>query len=79
MLYSKTLLFDQITPITIFKKLEEYFKDELSFLLESAINSEEGNYSFLFIGARERVVFKNDLAVHTDEDGNTHELGSNPF
>lgn len=79
MLHSKTLLFDQITPITIFKKLEEYFSNELSFLLESAINSENGNYSFLFIGARERVVLKNNLAVHTDEDGNTYKIDSNPF
>ena len=69
MLHSKTLLFDQLTPISIFTKLKEYFKDELTFLFESAINSEDGNYSFLFIGALERVILKDDIALHVNEDG----------
>ena len=58
MLYSKKILFDQLTPITIFSKLRSLFGDELTFLFESAINSKEGNFSFLFIGARERVIDK---------------------
>jgi anthranilate synthase component 1 len=68
-LHSKTLLFDQLTPISIFTKLKEYFKDELTFLFESAINSEDGNYSFLFIGALERVILKDDIALHVNENG----------
>ncbi len=79
MLHSKKILFDQLTPITIFSKLKTYFEDELTFLFESAINSEGGNYSFLFIGARERVVLKNGIATHTDETQTTTDLGANPF
>jgi len=78
-LYSKTILFDQLTPITIFRKLQIFFKDELSFLFESAINSEEGNYSFLFIGAREQIIHKNMKSFYIDEEENEKEVDNNPF
>ncbi|KFL34314.1 MULTISPECIES: anthranilate synthase component I family protein [unclassified Sulfurospirillum] len=79
MLSSRKILFDQLTPITIFAKLQDYFQGELCFLFESAINNNDGNFSFLFIGARERVIHQNDLAVHIDEEGISHDLGANPF
>ena len=78
-MYFKTLLFDQLTPITIFKKLQENFKNELSFLFESAINSEEGNFSFLFIGAREEIVHKDLQSFHIDELGDRKKVDGNPF
>ncbi len=79
MLYIKKLLFDQLTPITIYSKLKNYFKNELTFLFESAINSEDGNYSFLFIGAREKITLKDEIALHIDENGNCKKIGKNPF
>ena len=79
MLYSKKMLFDQLTPITIFSKLKKYFDGELIFLFESAISSEEGNFSFLFIGVRERITHKDNKAIHIDENGLTHPLGESPF
>ncbi len=78
-MYFKTLLFDQLTPITIFKKLQENFKNELSFLFESAINSEEGNFSFLFIGAREEIIHKDLQSFHINELGYRKKVDSNPF
>jgi len=79
LLYSKSILFDQLTPITIFKKLQTHFENELSFLFESAINTEVGNYSFLFIGARERIIHENSRSFHIDENGNTKQVDNNPF
>lgn len=79
MLHTKKILFDQLTPITIFSKLKSHFGDELTFLFESAINSEEGNFSFLFIGARERIIHKDNQALHVDENGNENPIGDNPF
>ncbi len=79
MLYTKKILFDQLTPITIFSKLKNHFDSELTFLFESAINTEEGNFSFLFIGARERVIHKDNKSQHIDEDGHKNNIGSNPF
>ncbi|ATB68803.1 anthranilate synthase, aminase component [Sulfurospirillum diekertiae] len=79
MLSSRKILFDQLTPITIFAKLQRYFEGELCFLFESAINNNDGNFSFLFIGARERVIHQDDVSIHIDEEGVSHNLGSNPF
>lgn len=79
MLSSRKILFDQLTPITIFAKLQDYFKGELCFLFESAINNNDGDFSFLFIGARERIIHQNDAAIHIDEEGISHDLGANPF
>ena len=79
MLASRKLLFDQLTPIAIFAKLQEHFKGELSFLFESAINNSEGNFSFLFIGARERIIHQNDQSIHIDENGVSYDIGENPF
>ena len=79
MLAFRKLLFDQLTPITIFAKLQTYFEDELSFLFESAINNAEGNFSFLFIGARERIIHHHDKSVHIDENGTSYDIGENPF
>jgi len=78
-LYSHKILFDQLTPITIYTKLQSYFKGELCFLFESAINNNDGDFSFLFIGARERVVHQHGKSFHTDETGAVHALGSTPF
>jgi len=55
LLYYRSILFDQLTPIAIYDKVKSLFEDEVSLLFESAINSEEGNFRFLFIGARERI------------------------
>ena len=79
MIYSKKLLFDQLTPITVFAKLQSHFKDELCFLFESAINNNDGNFSFLFIGARERVIHQNDSSHYYDKNGSIHALDKNPF
>jgi anthranilate synthase component 1 len=78
-LSSRKILFDQLTPITIFAKLQSHFSGELCFLFESAINNNDGNFSFLFIGARERVIHKDGESVHIDENDTSHNLGANPF
>ncbi|ACZ11608.1 anthranilate synthase component I family protein [Sulfurospirillum deleyianum] len=79
MLYARKILFDQLTPITIFAKLQNYFDGELCFLFESAINNNDGNFSFLFIGAHERIIHHHHTSLHIDESGNTHPLGNSPF
>ena len=78
-MYTRQLLFDQLTPITTYHKLREYFKGELTFLFESAINTESGNFSFIFIGARERIIHKGGKALHVNETGETLPIGTNPF
>jgi len=75
----RQLLFDQLTPISIYNKLKKRFPDELSFLFESAISSEDGNFSFIFIGANERISYKAGVTTHTDTDAKIKTLDISPF
>ncbi len=79
MIRYKQILFDQLTPISIYSKLKERFPEELSFLFESAINSEDGNYSFIFIGAKERITYKDEQTFFTNQSGEVEKLDIDPF
>jgi len=72
--YYKQILFDQFTPIAIYQKLKKRFPKEISLLFESAVNSEDGNFSFIFLGAKERVVFKDNKTYY-----NGQTIDKNPF
>ena len=78
MIYSKQFTLDQLAPIAVYAKLKDTFKGEISFLLESAGNS-EGNYSFICIGARERLQYINEKTVYTDSNATKHTLDESPF
>ncbi|MBN2963654.1 anthranilate synthase component I family protein [Sulfurospirillum sp. T05] len=78
-MYSRQLLFDQLAPITIYHKLQEFLGGELGFLFESAINNASGNSSFLFFGAKERIIHHHGVSTHTDEKGITHQIQTNPL
>ena len=78
MIHSKQFLQDQLAPIAVYAKLKEMFKGEISYLFESAGQS-DGNYSFICIGARERLQYKNDVTTYTDADGISHTKDKSPF
>ena len=59
MFYSKSLILDQFTPVSIYQKIKTIFKNEITFLFESVLNSNDGNFSYILIGDRERVWHKN--------------------
>ena len=65
MVYDKFLV-DEFSVIAIYNKMKEFFKDERIFLFESVINNEDGNYSFIVIGERERVKYENDKTYYFD-------------
>ncbi|WP_417326088.1 anthranilate synthase component I family protein [Halarcobacter sp.] len=77
--YSKVLFLDQFTPVSIYEKVKELYSNELTFLFESTINSSDGNYSFIFIGQRERVWHENNQTFFRNEAGETKEVDSNPL
>ncbi len=79
MIEFKSILFDQLTPIAIYKKIKELFRDEITLFFESAINAENGNFSFIFIGAREKIVHKDGKSLRYFENGKVEDIGSNPF
>ncbi|EDZ61146.1 anthranilate synthase component I [Sulfurimonas gotlandica GD1] len=78
MIYSKQFILDQLAPIAVYSKLKSMFKGEISHLLESAGQS-DGNYSFICIGARERLQYINGETIYTDSDGLQHKKEENPF
>ena len=78
MIYSKQFTLDQLAPIAVYSKLKDIFKDEITYLFESAGGS-EGNYSIICIGARERLQYTDDKTVYTDIDGIKHTKDENPF
>ncbi len=77
--YSKELFLDQFTPVSIYEKVKELYKNELTFLFESTINSSNGNYSFIFIGQRERIWHENNKTYFKNEKKETIEVDSNPL
>ena len=77
--YTKELFLDQFTPVSIYEKVKHLYQDELTFLFESTINSSDGNYSFIFIGQRERVWHEKGKSYYKNELGQTKEVDSNPL
>lgn len=78
MIYSKQFTLDQLAPIAVYSQLKEMFPNEVTYLFESAGQS-EGNYSFICIGARERLQYKNDTTIYTNALGKVSQLDENPF
>lgn len=77
--YSKELFLDQFTPVSIYEKIKNIYKDEITFLFESTINSTDGNYSYIIIGDRERVWYENNTCFYKNEEGKVQEVESNPL
>ena len=78
MIYSKQFTLDQLAPIAVYSKLKSMFKDEITYLFESAGQS-DGNYSFICIGARERLQYIDDKTIYTDANGVKNTKEENPF
>ena len=74
----KQLFLDQFTPVSIYQKIEKIFPCEVKFLFESSVTSDDGNFSFIVIGARERIVFQNGKG-YFQEETKTTQIDSNPF
>jgi len=78
LIYSKQFTLDQLAPIAVYSKIKEHFKNEISYLFESAGQS-EGNYSFICIGARERLQYIDNQTIYTDQNNNQIIKDQNPF
>ena len=78
MIYSKQFNQDQLAPIAVYAKLKTMFKGEISYLFESAGQS-DGNYSFICIGARQRLQYIDGKTIYTDENANQHVKEESPF
>ncbi|MDM5272676.1 anthranilate synthase component I family protein [Sulfurovum sp. zt1-1] len=75
----KTILFDQLTPVALYGKIKTLFPDEITMLFESVVNTADGNFSFITIGAQERLSYKDKTTRYTDQNGTLQNLSENPF
>lgn len=78
MISSRHFSLDQFVPIAVYEKAKSLFSSEISFLFESAGNS-EGNYTIIVIGARERLTYSNKKTIYTDASGDAKQLNVSPF
>ncbi|WP_321468420.1 anthranilate synthase component I family protein [Halarcobacter sp.] len=77
--FSKELFLDQFTPVSIYEKVKKLYKNEITFLFESTINSAEGNYSYIVIGDRERVWYQDGICYYKNEKKEINKVDSNPL
>ena len=75
----KTLLFDQLTPVALYGKIKSLFPDEVTMLFESVVNSSDGNFSFITIGAQERLIYKDKTTTYIDQSQVAKTLNEDPF
>ena len=75
---SDKFLVDELSVIGIYNQLKDLFNNERMFLFESVINNTDGNYSFIVIGERERIKYKDYKTYYFD--GEKEEvLNTDPF
>jgi len=77
MIHSTQFTLDFFAPIAVYSKIKSIFKDEITYLFESA-NQSEGNYSFIIIGARERLQYIDNKTIYT-KDNKKEILNQTPF
>ncbi len=75
----KTILYDQSTPVALYAQLKEKFNTQVTMLFESVVNTSDGNFSFIIIGAKERLTYKNKETSYTNENNQTAIIEENPF
>ena len=77
MIYDKFLV-DEFSVIAIYNQLKEIFDNERMFLFESVINNTDGNYSFVVMGEKERIKYKNYKTYYFDGE-KEQVLETDPF
>jgi anthranilate synthase component 1 len=75
----ESFLFDQLTPVALYGEIKKIFKDEISMLFESVVTSADGNFSFIAIGAKERLIYKDNKTVFQDKFGKKETIKEDPF
>ncbi len=75
----KQVLFDQLTPVAMYGEIKKLFKDEITMLFESVVNSSDGNFSFITIGAKERISYRDNQTFYINKDKKQSKLDIDPF
>jgi anthranilate synthase component 1 len=57
-------LLDEFSAVAIYNQISSLFPNEKKFLLESVINNDNGNFSFIFIGELEKIIYKDKKTIY---------------
>ena len=74
----RSYLFDQLSAVALYAEIKKLYPQEITMLFESVVTSEDGNFSFITIGSKERIQYKNKKTLFTINN-ETKELDINPF
>jgi len=77
--YTKNIFLDEFTPVSIYQKVKNIFQDEITFLFESVVNSSDGNFSYIIIGDRERIIRNDSGSFYINENKEKVQIQDNPF
>jgi anthranilate synthase component 1 len=75
---TKTLLYDQLTPVALYGQLKTKFPNTITMLFESVVNSADGNFSFITFGMQERIRYQDGNTTYITKE-KTEPLNQNPF
>jgi anthranilate synthase component 1 len=75
---TKTLLYDQLTPVALYGQLKTKFPNTITMLFESVVNSADGNFSFITFGMQERIRYQDGNTTYITKE-KTELLNQNPF
>ena len=75
----RSYLFDQLTPVALYGEIKRLFPDEITMLFESVVTTNEGNFSFITVGAKERLRFADGVTRYRTADGMQQDLDDDPF
>jgi len=75
----KSYLFDQLSAVALYGEIKKIYKDEITMLFESVVTSQDGNFSFITIGAKERLQYKDNKTYFSKDGTNLEEIEQDPF
>ncbi|MDR2033033.1 MAG: anthranilate synthase component I family protein [Helicobacteraceae bacterium] len=78
MIAFRRVLYDTLTPIALYDKLSLFFAPKRVSLFESGLNDENGNFSIVAVGARERV-WRENSKTYFSENGKVSVIDDNPL
>ena len=75
----KSYLFDQLSAVALYGEIKKLYPNEITMLFESVVTSEDGNFSFIAVGAKERLIYKDNKTIFIDENSNKEEIKKDAF
>ncbi len=77
-MFFKQFMLDEFTPIALYEKAKEFFPKEKSFLFESVVNTDDGNFSYIICGEEEALWSEKGKSYYK-KGSQIQEVESNPL